>query len=719
MKIRVFFTTIAYVLCVSVYGQVETRFFDKTHKENLPQILSLKQSSKVITLPSFDIQKMLNEDKEMEGLDVPFRFGKGFDVELSLKDGVWENNENGRVWTLSFFSKDAFSINFIFKNFYLPRGAELYITNQNKNIIYGPVTNDILYNSSTFLTDIIPDSNVTILLYEPKEVIGKSKLSISRVVHGYKRVGVNMIGGLIGSSESCNNDIACFPQYDKEAKAVALVLLANGTEICSGSLIMTTDFSLKPYFLTAFHCIDTSGDGVISSTETINAENWLFKFNYRKIACESDNSTAISYTYNSATFKAASFNTDFALMEISHNLAQYPNRHTWLGWDRSGTTPSNGACIHHPRGDVMKISIEDDAFLSSSWNGNNNHWLVNFDDGVVEHGSSGSPIINKNSQIVGQLHGNQNYTTTKSYCSQPRAEYGKFGLSWIGNNTFSTQLSHWLDPAGTNKNTMIGSFQMNISGSDIVCGEEEYTISDLPAGAAVALNTSNSAGFSIQVSNNLSVVSYSDGLLTVQKVSTGVGYIFVYYKGHLLTTREVWVGVPIVNDVYFMGGNIYIETVEESTPDPRYFYIVINGRRYRLLGGVGTIPLTNGTYDVEAYTSNLCGESDHYFGQIVVYGSGLYSLGPISSDHQVTIETIDYSDSPQPLEAMQTMTSKQAAKDVVPYELKNAMTGEVSARGEMPAEGGMLDFSRVRSGLYVLTLSPAGREPETFKLSLK
>ena len=60
----------------------------------------------------------------------------------------------------------------------------------------------------------------------------------------------------------------------------------------------------------------------------------------------------------------------------------------------------------------------------------------------------------------------------------------------------------------------------------------------------------------------------------------------------------------------------------------------------------------------------------------------------------------------------------QAAKDV-PYELKNAMTGEVSARGEMPAEGGVLDFSRVRSGLYVLTLSPAGWEPETFKISLK
>lgn len=38
---------------------------------------------------------------------------------------------------------------------------------------------------------------------------------------------------------------------------------------------------------------------------------------------------------------------------------------------------------------------------------------------------------------------------------------------------------------------------------------------------------------------------------------------------------------------------------------------------------------------------------------------------------------------------------------------------------EQPIRNGMIDFSRVRSGLYVLMLTPAGREPETFKLSLK
>ena len=257
-----------------------------------------------------------------------------------------------------------------------------------------------------------------------------------------------------------------------------------------------------------------------------------------------------------------------------------------------------------------------------------------------------------------------------------------------------------------------------IYGPDMICSQETFSISNLHSGESIIAGLINPSGYSIQVSNHLIVTSYSNGSLNVLKTSNGKGVISVYYKGYLLSSKEVWVGAPIVKDVYFMGGNIYIETDWESGADPLYFYIVINGRRYRLLGGVGNIPLSNGTYNVEAYAGNQCGESDHYYGQIVVYGSGLYSLGSISADHQVTIEAVDYSESPQPLEAMQTMTSKQAAKDV-PYELKNAMTGEVSARGEMPAEGGVIDFSRVRSGLYVLTLSPAGREPETFKISLK
>ena len=63
------------------------------------------------------------------------------------------------------------------------------------------------------------------------------------------------------------------------------------------------------------------------------------------------------------------------------------------------------------------------------------------------------------------------------------------------------------------------------------------------------------------------------------------------------------------------------------------------------------------------------------------------------------------------------MTGKGAI--TVPYTLSNAQTGEVAAKGEMPIEGGVLDFGSVHGGLYVLTLLPQSSEPETFKIQLK
>ena len=261
---------------------------------------------------------------------------------------------------------------------------------------------------------------------------------------------------------------------------------------------------------------------------------------------------------------------------------------------------------------------------------------------------------------------------------------------------------------------VLAALQINITGSDHLCGEEIYTISGIPAGASVSLGT-NTGGFWIQKSSNISFDSYNSttGELSVQQTTPGNGYIKVYYDDHLLATKEFWVGGPEITNFYYMGNTLYAEASALS------FYWNINGTTFWSREGRKYYPLADGTYNVSVYAViPNCGAGPTYTTQLHVSGGNMYSLGAISSDHQVSIETVDYSDSPQPLEAMQTMTTKRAAKDV-PYELKNAMTGEVSARGEMPAEGGVIDFSRVRSGLYVLTLSPAGREPETFKISLE
>ena len=313
----------------------------------------------------------------------------------------------------------------------------------------------------------------------------------------------------IGDSEDCNNDVICFPEYEKESNAIALVLLESGEEWCTGSLLMATDYSFKPYFLTAFHCIDTYRNGYLSASEKEAAQKWLFLFQYKKTTCN-----GISYSngvsYNGDYFRAALFETDFALLELKQNLSSNTSL-TWLGWDKSGQTPTSGVGIHHPQGDLMKISFDYDPFLSySNFGGTNNFWLLSYDDGVVEHGSSGSPILNENKRVVGQLYGNSYYDSNLPYCSQPRAEYGKFNLSWTGGSSNDTRLSNWLDPLGTNQTTM-DSYKPSdifISGKTVICDTANYVINILPSGYTLNWSIDNS-DFTISPSGNQCFVTYT------------------------------------------------------------------------------------------------------------------------------------------------------------------------------------------------------------------
>jgi hypothetical protein len=116
------------------------------------------------------------------------------------------------------------------------------------------------------------------------------------------------------------------------------------------------------------------------------------------------------------------------------------------GWDHSGNTPTSAVGIHHPSGDIKKISFENQALISTTFGScpANSHWgVTNWDSGVTEGGSSGSPLYDQNHRIIGQLHGGA------SACGGANLsdEYGKFSVSWdpAGSNT-TNQLKCWLDP---------------------------------------------------------------------------------------------------------------------------------------------------------------------------------------------------------------------------------------------------------------------------------
>jgi hypothetical protein len=123
------------------------------------------------------------------------------------------------------------------------------------------------------------------------------------------------------------------------------------------------------------------------------------------------------------------------------------------GWDRADETTYGGVSIHHPKGDIKKISTFSGPTASTSFGDSvaNTHWGVVWKatangHGVTASGSSGSPLLNSQQQVIGVLTGGQ------SFCDQPDQPdfYGKFSYSWTSNGDApERRLRDWLDPAGT------------------------------------------------------------------------------------------------------------------------------------------------------------------------------------------------------------------------------------------------------------------------------
>jgi hypothetical protein len=151
-----------------------------------------------------------------------------------------------------------------------------------------------------------------------------------------------------------------------------------------------------------------------------------------------------------AVLRSRASASDFCLVEITGGLTAgtVPATYTpyFSGWDCSGNTPASAVGIHHPSGDIKKISIENDPLISTTFGTcpPNSHWgITNWDSGVTEPGSSGSPIYNANRHIIGQLHGGASACGAASLSD----EYGKLSYSWEPAASDSTsQLKYWLDP---------------------------------------------------------------------------------------------------------------------------------------------------------------------------------------------------------------------------------------------------------------------------------
>lgn len=388
----------------------------------------------------------------------------GVDTKLSIQDnGDWIQMEDGsRIWRLKITAKGAESLTLLYDDFWLPKDSKFFLYTENEQQILGAFTHENNKKSGKFSTATTYGQSVYLEYHEPVFFTGQPRISIDKVL---QKLPLGRSSGEFGfgASADCHININCeqgnnSQDYKRGVVRVMLILKEqNGDGIfsgfCSGSLINNTAQDQTPYLLTAFHCIVEGFDPLF--------DQWQFNFGYEAAGCDNPATEPILKTIVGAELVAGRQNPDFLLVKISTDVPSSFSPY-FAGWNRaSNAIPQNSAMIHHPCGDIKKITVDNRNTASISgrnlnWEAYtstpNSHFRVDFDEGFSQVGASGSPLIGEDGLIYGQLHGG---TINLEACTITELFYGRLAVSWEGENA-SDRLSDWLDPTNSGVMTLEG-----------------------------------------------------------------------------------------------------------------------------------------------------------------------------------------------------------------------------------------------------------------------
>jgi len=383
----------------------------------------------------------------------PPRFAAAVDLPLQLADGRWDRLA-ARTWSwrVRIGSAGAKLLNFRFDRFQLPPSGALYLYDAQGRLVQGPYTSADQTPEGMLWTAVVEGSEAVIELRVDDAERAQARLALGAVFHGFQTFAeaAARAGLTSTSAASCEVNVACPAGADwgNEIRSAAVYTAQSGVGeiICSGDLVNNARGDNTPYFLTAHHC----RVGWDSATP---ASSMVVYWNFQASSCDGT-SGSLAQNQSGATFDATDAGSDFNLLTLGPIPSAF-NVH-YAGIDASGNAPSSGVGIHHPQGDIKKIStytaaaspVSADLCTSSLLGICTAHqtiqaWQVNWAQGITEDGSSGSGLWDQNHRIVGVLSGGN------SACGASGPDvYGRLDAAWAAAGTGGS-LAKWLDPDNT------------------------------------------------------------------------------------------------------------------------------------------------------------------------------------------------------------------------------------------------------------------------------
>jgi hypothetical protein len=349
-------------------------------------------------------------------IHVPMRFAKR---ELTARaaahdvfGGIRARAEGGFRWAGAVRAPEAAALRIHFVDFNLPEGAELYVYTKG-GMAFGPYIGRGPNGTGEFWSNTVAGAEVVLQL----DAAAGTAPSFTVAGVGYLTEAFKIAQNLAPVTNAANTkpcsfnadctvDAACGNEnaaVNTARNAVAHILFASGAYlyICTGGLVADSDAGTSiPYFMTANHCISTSGEA--ASLETF--------FFYVASTCQGCPDPGAAST-TGATLVSGSKTSDYTLMRLSQAA---PAGAAYLGWSSTAIANTNNTPLYrlsHPKGSPQAYSehrVDTSRPTCRSWP--RGSWIYSSDVlGATEGGSSGSPVVNGQGQFVGQLSGGCGY----------------------------------------------------------------------------------------------------------------------------------------------------------------------------------------------------------------------------------------------------------------------------------------------------------------------
>lgn len=563
LKILLLLSGILHIFFIQVYGnngETPPGILHRTHTE-APPVYTAHVNAEMLAEP------------RQEDTGLPMLAGYSLEMNFSFFDFALQTtlNSNYSLWQLKVHAPGAKALGAVFSNLQLPENDLLYIYarggNQPSHII-SPKNNRThgMQSSPVFDTDTL----VIEYLHKSSGIQALPRFTISELIYIVNKPASGFSTRQIASSGECNVNVNC-PEGDawqKQKRGVAKILLKAGNvwRYCSGSLVNNTLQDGTPYMLTANHC-------GVGATEDDYLQ-WHFYFNNEYNDCDANTPLPPENLIVGGTLLANAHltgGTDFLLVELDERVPDIWDPY-FNGWSRVVRQPEQGVGIHHPSGDVKKISTFTEKLTSINYSGgmSNGFWRVRWAEtesghGVTEGGSSGSPIFDENGLIVGTLTGGG------ASCNSPTLfdYYGKFYQHWEANgDSPEKQLRYWLDPLDENPELLYG-YSPNAS-AHLVIAEAHPEHAGIISGGGYYL-IDEDVTLTAEPSPGFDFVHWTDTLGQVQSTQESFSFSMPDTPLHFIAHFE---------ELEDMLKNLFAEERLSLYPNPAFKYITVTIERF-------------------------------------------------------------------------------------------------------------------------------------------